>query len=181
MKCGLLVLLFSVGSLVAVVGQSPAIELYRVKVVTVAGNRLRGILDDVSASELLIGDDDHDRRLGEAVSLSSVRKVILKRNSRRKSAIQGAIIGGLVTGYLVVRSSKKNGFRSPVVYGINLVIATGGGVAAGAVLGYGIGPVSRRVIRPTGRDPDQAVENLRRQLDPFTYSYQNDVLNRIRP
>lgn len=166
------------------VGVAQSIEIYKVKVVTKDGSRVRGTLDDVSETHVAIGDNDQAapwfRRSGGKVPLSDVLKVVLRRQSKRRATIQGGIVGGLITGFAVVQSTEKNGFRSPVVYVLNLVMAAGGGAAAGAIVGHGIGSVSARTIRPFRSGTVENVsESLRRQLDPFTYSYQSDVLNRV--
>lgn len=180
MKRGLLVLLLTVGNGLASIGQPSPIELYQVRVITNKGSRLRGVLEDVSDTYVTLGKH-HGRHSGGRIRLNSVRKIILKRSNRRRLVIRGAVAGGLLTGYLIVRSSEKNGFSSPVLYGINVVMGVAGGAVAGGLLGYGIGPLSRKVIRPEGRDPEQAAKNIRRQLEPFTQRYLDDVLNHARP
>ena len=177
----LTVVLALFGSVIAV---AQSIEVYKVKVVTKDGSRVRGTLDNVSETYVAIGDNDQAapwfRRSGGKVPLSDVVKVVLRRHSKRKSTIQGGIIGGLITGFVVVQSTKKSGFRSPVLYGINLAMAVGGGAAVGAIVGHSVGSVSAKTIRPFRNGTVENVnESLRRQLDPFTYSYQNDVLNRV--
>lgn len=172
-------------STVRLLAQPAAVELYHVKVLTNEGKRLRGILIDVDESRLYIGDVDKSanglRPSDGSVTLDNVKRVILRRNSRRRPTITGAILGGLATGVVVVRSTRRNPFRSPVLYGLNLGMSVGAGAVAGGLLGNRIGNTPRRVIRPVDQTPDEAAENLRRQLEPFTYSHQNDVLNRIRP
>src|SRR5919199_5354443 len=164
--------------------QKPKVELYLIKVVTIEGNHLKGILEDVSSTGINIGSEatGNGRIYDEGeVPLSSVKKIVLRRHNRKRSAIQGSIIGALVLGYAVVQTSQKNGFRSPTFYGLNLGLAMIGGAGAGGLIGYHISPISRKVIRPQGRDREDANENLRRQLAPFTYSFQSDFLNRTQP
>ena len=161
-----------------------SVEVYTVKVVTKEGRRIRGTLDDVSETHVAVGDNDVAapwfRHSGNKVLLSDVRKVVIRRQSKRRVTVQGAIVGGLLTGFVVVQSAKKSGFRSPVLYGLNLVLAAAGGAAAGALVSHSIGSVSAKTIRPLGRGNVEDVnERLRRQLEPFTYSHQNDVLNRV--
>lgn len=89
-------------------------------------------------------------------------------------------MGGGLAAFLIIRSSQRNGFRSPILYGVNLVMGAGAGAAAGALVGHSIGSVSAKTIRPFRNETDAGSnESLRRQLEPFTYSYQNDVLNRV--
>ena len=167
---------------VTTVAQS--VEVYKVSVVTKAGNRIRGPLDDVSKTHLYVGYNDPAapwfRRSGDEVALSSIRKVVIRRQSKRRATIQGAIVGGLITGFVVVQSAERSGFRSQVLYGLNLLMGAAGGAAAGALVGHSIGSVSAKTVRPLKRGSvDDISENLRRQLDPFTYSHQSDVLNRV--
>lgn len=157
-------------------------ELYRVRVVTVDGKGMRGVLYDVSESHVHLVEDDkgvqYDDRL---IPLADVKRVVIRRQSPGGATITGAILGGLATGFLVVQSSRKNLFRSPVLYGLNLSLAVGAGAAGGALIGHKVGNTTRRVIRPVGREYPAATESLRRQLEPFSYSYQRGVLNRLRP
>ncbi len=185
MKRHVLVLFLSFTSVSTLLAQSSSVELYRIKVVTVEGERWRGILNDVSNVDVLIGEDHQAspgfRYTESRIPLARIRKIILRRYSRRKSAIQGAILGGLAVGYVVVESTRRSQFRNPALYGLNLGLAIVGGGAAGALIGHSIGPITRKIIKPTGRDQGDTDENLRRQLLPFTYSYQNDVLNHTQP
>ncbi|QJW88273.1 hypothetical protein HNV11_02215 [Spirosoma taeanense] len=174
--------LFLLTAVTAALAQKPSVEVYKVKVVMQGGPRLRGTLADVSETDVTInGEGTGWYQPTRNIPLSGVKKVVLRRRNRQRSPVQGAILGGLLLGYTVVRSSQKNGFRSPVLYGLNLTLAVAGGAGLGAVLGNHLGPNSRKVIRPRGRDGEQVSENLRRQLEPFTYAYQLDVLNRVRP
>lgn len=175
-----LVLTVGLALSVSAVAVAQAVEAYKVKIVTAGGNRFRGTLDDVSDEYIYL---DHEgvrkRDFIRRVPLTHVRKVVLRQQSKRKSTIEGAIIGGLITGFVVVQSAKKSGFRSPVLYGVNLVMGAGGGAAAGALIGHSIGSVSAKTIRPFRSGTVENVnESLRRQLVPFTYTYQSDVLNR---
>ena len=102
------------------------------------------------------------------------------RQNRRRNTLEGAVVGAGLTSFLIVQSSKRSGFRSPVLYGLNLLMGAAAGAAAGALVGHSIGSVSARIIRPLGRGSTETInESLRRQLTPFTYTYRNDVLNRV--
>ena len=162
-----------------VAAQKFSVETYRVRVVTQGGNRFRGVLNDVTDQHLYV---EHAHPIPQnrnaKIPLALIRKVTIRYN-RRKSTLEGAIIGGGLAGFATIRSSKKNGFRSPVVYGLNLAIVVGAGAGIGALIGRNIGPISRKTIRPFGPTPDEMAESLRRQLAPFTFEYQNDVLNRV--
>lgn len=161
------------------VAQKRPVETYKARVVTIGGNRFRGVLDDVTDQYLYLDYEGAGRRgLTDRIPLTQIRKVAIRYN-RRRNTLEGTIVGGGLAAFLTIRSSKKNGFRSPVLYSLNLAIAVGGGAGIGALIGRNIGPTSRKTIRSFGQTPDEAAESLRRQLEPFTYTYQNDVLNRV--
>ena len=163
----------------SIAAQKFSVETYKARVVTQGGNRFRGVLDDVADGYLYIDyTNSRPHHRSEKILLVLIRKVTIRYN-RRKSTLEGAIVGGGLAGFFTIRSSKKNGFRSPIVYGLNLVIAVGGGAAIGALIGRNIGPLTRKTIQPFGQTPDEMAESLRRQLKPFTFEYQNDVLNRV--
>lgn len=170
-----LVLLLSCSAL----AQKRPVETYKARVVTIGGNRLRGILDDVTDQYLFLDYEGAGRRgLPDRIPLTQIRKVVIRHNQRRNT-IEGAIVGGGLAAFATIRSSKKNGFRSSVVYGLNLAMAVGAGAGIGALIGRNIGPIARKTIRPFGQTPDETDESLRRQLKPFTYSHQSDILNRV--
>lgn len=159
--------------------QKRQVETYKARVVTIGGSRFRGVLDDVTDRYLFLDYEGAGRRgLTDQIPLNQIRKVII-RHDQRKNTIEGAIVGGGLAAFATIRSSKKNGFSSPVVYGLNLAIAVGAGAGIGALIGRNIGPITRKTIRPFGQTPDEAAESLRRQLEPFTYSHQSDILNRV--
>ncbi|AQG78116.1 hypothetical protein [Spirosoma montaniterrae] len=146
---------------------------YQARVVTEDRYRVQGILTNVTATHVHIDD--------EQVPLVTVRKIIIRRANRRGAALNGAIIGGLTTGFLSIRSNQKSRFQSPILFGLSLTMTAAIGAGAGALAGYAIGPINRRVIRPIVAAPNEVAENLRRQLDPFTSRSQQDVLNRVQP
>lgn len=162
--------------------QSVSAELYKAKVITLNGKAVRGILYDVSEIQVhLVGEERFGYGDDARMPLVSIRRVVIRRSSRRGATTTGAIIGGVAMSFFVVQSARKYGFRSPVSYGLNLTLGAAAGAAAGALVGNKIGNTSRRVIRPIGRDPETAGESLRRQLEPFTSEYQNGFLNRLPP
>lgn len=179
MRRSLLTTLIMMSFSVATIAQELEVVEYRARVLTKGGNRLRGILEEVTGEYLYVDylNSKSHHRSGK-IPLTSIRKVVIRYN-RRRSTLEGAIVGGGLAAFATIRSSKKNGFRSPVVYGLNLAIAVGAGAGIGALIGRNIGPAARKTIRPFGQTPDEAAESLRRQLKPFTYTYQNDVLNRV--
>jgi hypothetical protein len=160
-------------------GQPRSIENVRAHIITNGGNHLRGTLNDVSNEYLYV--EPTGPRLSyrlERIPLSAIRKVVV-RFKRRTSTVEGAVVGGGLLAFITIRSSQRNPFRSPVLFGINLAASTAVGAAGGALLGSAIGPRTRKTIRPFGQTTEQSVEQLRRQLEPFTYTYQSDILNRI--
>lgn len=163
----------------AATAQESAAEEYRVRVTTKSGNHIRGILNEVTDEYLYVGYlDSRPHHRSEKIPLRVIHKAVI-RYKRSKHTLEGAVVGVGLAAFLTIQSSNRNGFRSPVVYGLNLVIAAGAGAAIGAIIGRNIGSISRRTIRPIGQTPDEAAESLRRQLKPFTYEYQNDILNRV--
>ncbi|GAB3642291.1 hypothetical protein [Spirosoma arcticum] len=179
LRCPVLIVTLILSCSATVAAQKFSVETYKVRIVTQAGNRFSGVLDDVTDQYLYV---EHANPIPQnrtaRFPLAGIRKVTVRYN-RRKSTLEGAIIGGGLAGFATIRSSKKNGFRSPIVYGLNLAIVVGAGAGIGALIGRKIGPISRRMIRPFGQTPNERAESLRRQLQPFTYEYQNDVLNRV--
>lgn len=157
------------------------VELYTATVVAQDGHRLRGILAGVSTTEVFIGDQP-DTRLDqcESVALSAVRKVVLRRTKHRRAAVRGAVVGGIGIGLLTLESSQKNGFRSPVVYGVTLASAVVGGALAGALVGNSIGPLFSKTIRPRPRSsPDETIRGISQELRPYSVDYQQTILDRL--
>lgn len=155
--------------------QKPKATLYRVTVVLKTGHRLRGLLSDVTDSYLRVGATDNNR--GGLIELATIRKVVVRRNSRKNAFISGAIVGGLLTGYVANQSLQKNQVSTPVIYGLTLTLSAAGGAAGGLLVGSLIGNISSRVIRPLDRtNPEQI---LFHQLEPFTTQYQEDIINSL--
>jgi hypothetical protein len=155
--------------------QEPLVEEYRVRIVTKEGNRFRGVLDEVTDSQLYVETrPQHWRR---RIPLSAVRKVVIRRENKKTVLITGAVIGALIVGFISNESLRQNPARSPVAYGLTLAFASAGGATAGLILSSAIGNVSSRVIRPL--DPANPEGSLRRQLEPFSVEYQQDLLNRL--
>jgi len=154
--------------------QKPVIEEYRVRVVTKTGYRLRGILDDVTASHLTV---NYAYRQTERVPLSNVRKVVLRRANKKTVQITGAVVGGLLVGFIANQALKDRPARSPVLQGLSITFAAAAGATAGLILSSAIGNLTSRVIRPL--DPVNPDLSLQRQLEPFSIRYQQDLLNRL--
>ncbi|MDB5243164.1 MAG: hypothetical protein JWP57_3789 [Spirosoma sp.] len=178
MHCWLLSGLVVLSFLATASAQKFTAEEFRVRVVTKCGKQTRGILHEVT-DEYLYLDYINPKRNGysERIPLSIIRKVLVRSN--RKNTLEGGILGGGLAAFLTIRSSKKNGFHSPVVYALNLTIAVGGGAAIGAIIGRNIRPLTPRRIRPYGQTPEEAARSLRLQLEPLAYANQTNILNRI--
>lgn len=157
-------------------GQNQSVETYEAKVNLLNGKRFYGRLYTVQEQDLYL-DDKHSNKQYR-LPLTLIRKVVI-RFKRRRSTLEGGVVGGSLLAFLAIRSARKNPFRSPALFGVNLLFATAAGAAAGALIGRNIGPQARKTIRPFGQTPDQIAESLRGQLDPFTYTRQSDVLNRV--
>lgn len=171
-----IVLLISSSLSSSLLAQRLTVDVYRVRVTTKTGEQFRGILNDVNDTDILIGSVRNRYREG-AVPLSSIRKVAIRRINKKSAIVTGAILGGLLTGYLSNQSLQKNQPNSPVLYGLTLTFAAAGGAAGGLLVGAAVGNLTKRVIRPLGQnDPELS---LFRQLEPFSIRYQQDFINRL--
>jgi len=179
MKVLLLLGVVLLSSATTLPGQS--VEIYTATVVTLDGQRARGLLKEVSETTIIIGDyTDAPSGLDDVIALSGIRKVVLRRTNQRRATIRGAVAGGIVIGLLTVESSRKSGFRSPVVYGITLASAIVGGALAGALAGNGIRSLFKKTVRPRTRNTTyESNQNLRRELEPYTFLYQQTILDRV--
>ena len=143
---------------------------------TKAGKHFRGILNDINDTDLLIGST-RNRYREEAIPLSSIRKVAIRRINKRSAIVTGAVLGGLLTGYLSNQSLQKNQPNSPVLYGLTLTFAAAGGAAGGLLVGAAAGNLAKRVIRPLPlAEPELS---LFYQLEPFSIRYQQGFINRL--
>lgn len=161
----------------SIMAQQPVENVYHIKVITKKGNHFRGVLWDVTASNLYV---EHEQRsLSGRIPFANVHKIVLRRKSKKDAMITGAILGGLALGFVTHQSLQKNPTSSPIAYGLTLTFATAGGATAGLLVGSEIGNLKKIVIRPSAfTDPDQS---LYRQLEPFSFRYQQDIINRIPP
>ncbi|MBC8151961.1 MAG: hypothetical protein H7Z72_03535 [Bacteroidetes bacterium] len=159
--------------------QKLTVETYRVTVVTKTGERSRGIFDDVTPTALYHGAGIRSGpgTGARAIPLEKIRKVVLRRANKRLAIRTGAIVGGVAFGLLTAQGLQKNPTRNPVAYGLTLLFGAGTGAVVGAGAGALVGTISHRVIRP--RDRENSLDDFRRQLEPFTVRYQDDVFNRI--
>ncbi|WP_157634650.1 hypothetical protein [Spirosoma panaciterrae] len=155
--------------------QQPAETVYHIKVVTKSGEHYKGILSDVTDANVYVA---YEKRLVSGrVALTDIRKIVLRRNSKKNAMITGAIIGGLAAGFASYNSLQRNQPSSAVNYGITLTFAATGGAAAGLLVGSGIGNLKKIVVRPAMfANPELS---LFRQLEPFTWRYHQDIINRL--
>ncbi len=171
--------IFLSGSMAAF-AQKSAIEVYRVRIVTREGRNVHGVLDTVTDHDLSVNDlNSRQRHRQTRIALTNISKVVIR--SDRRHTLEGALVGGAVFAFLSLESGRKTPFRSPILFGINVALTTAVGAGAGALIGKNVRPVGHRTVRPLGQTPDEAVENMRRQLEPFSYSRQNDILNQVPP
>lgn len=155
--------------------QQPKAVVYQIKVFTKAGNHLRGILEEVTDSYLYLRNEK--RGQSGRIPFANIQKVVIRRKSKKNALISGAIVGGLLTGYVANQSLQNNPVRGPVIYGLTLTLSAAGGAAAGLLVGSAIGNSTRRVIRPLDQNnPDLS---LFRQLQPLSWRYQQDFINRL--
>ena len=173
MKIALLLIL-TLGAVSFTFAQKLTAEDYHATVVTRQGKRIRGVLDDVTVDKVYLTGESATLRI---VPLDMIRKVVVRRDNKRPAVRTGAIIGGLVFGFFTVEGLKKNPTSNPISAGLTLLLATGTGAAVGAGAGAIVGNVASRVVRPGTRD--NQLDDLRRQLEPFSVRYQRDVLRRV--
>ncbi len=161
--------------------QRLAVDLHQVKVITIDGQRVDGILYDVTETALFVGYGTSAATVrppfDEGVDLVRVKKVIIRRLNKRKSVLTGAVLGGLLTVFVTNQSLQKSPPRSASLYGVSLVLGAGIGAGVGAFVGNLIGNPTRRVVRP--HDPANPSLSLYRELRPFSYQYQIDLMDRL--
>jgi hypothetical protein len=158
-----------------------AVSNYIIKVVLHNGKRYRGIVGQVTEGTLRIEDNPEMLLFpysGATLSLSEIKRAVIRPNRRRSARIKGAIAGGLLGLYAGVVHARSNTFRSPALFGVNLALVIGVGAAAGGLTGHLIGNTKRVVIRAVGDDPTTRARQLRVQLEPYSYTHQQDMINR---
>ncbi|WP_223860357.1 hypothetical protein [Spirosoma validum] len=158
--------------------QQLAVDAYWVKIVTTEGNRFSGVLSDIDNSHLYLTQERNTWRTDDGrIPIDRIRKVAIRRKNQTPAVITGAVLGGLLVGYLANQSLRTNQTRSPVSHGLTLTFAIAGGAAGGVVIGSAVGRLTRRVIRPLQLvDP---ATFLLRQLEPFSVRYQQDFMYRL--
>ena len=162
----------------ATVAQQPAVEEFRVRVITNDGHHVHGILDDVTDQHLYVDCvNARSYHRSEKIPLTAIRRAIIRSN--RRKTLEGPLVGAAITSFLSIDSGRKNGFRSPVIFGLNVVLAAAVGAAAGALVGRAIRLTGHKTIRPFGRTPEEIANSLRLQLEPFSLANQNTILNRM--
>ncbi|WP_345240730.1 hypothetical protein [Nibrella saemangeumensis] len=159
-----------------------AADLYRVKITTLAGRRVVGYLYDLNNSQVLYTRDNPNKENLINVMVLDIRLArrvsLYPQSGWFAGPLEGAVIGGIGLGYLAFQSIQKSPPRSPVAYGLNLVLAVGGGAGLGAVAGSGI---QQLTARPLFRSVVQEgkINELMEQLRPYSYRYQTEVIERI--
>ncbi|RYF78281.1 MAG: hypothetical protein EOO39_01875 [Cytophagaceae bacterium] len=154
---------------------------YTIKVVLQNGKRCRGIVGKLT-DQILDVENDPELLLfpysGEFVKLSDIKRAVIRPSHRRLPRIKGAVVGGLAGLYVGIVHAPLGTFRSPALFGVNLALVIGTGVAAGGLAGHLIGNTKRVVIRPVGNDPVTRERQMYRQLEPYSYESQQDILDR---
>jgi hypothetical protein len=150
--------------------QQPTVELYRVRVITKNGDRFRGTLEDIDSSFVYIGGFG-----GDMVPLGLIRKVVLRRNSKKRVQLVGIALGAIAGGYLANRGLEKNPTRSIVLHGVTVSFSAVGGAIVGLLVGSGIGNINTRVIRPAELNSS----SLYRELKPFSERYQQEMIDHL--
>ncbi|XWW48041.1 hypothetical protein JYG30_11615 [Fibrella sp. USSR17] len=157
------------------------VTVYTIKVVLQNGERCRGIVGALT-DQILDVENDPELLLfpysGQLVKLSDIKRAVIRPSSRRLPRIKGAIVGGLAGLYAGLVHAPESTFRSPTLFGLNLVLIMGTGSAAGMLTGHLIGNTKRVVIRAVGNDPVTRARQLRLQLDPYSYESQQDMIDR---
>ncbi|MBO0931063.1 hypothetical protein [Fibrella aquatilis] len=177
----LLALLLSLGH-AALFAQPVYQESYKIKVILNSGERLYGLIDYLTDSTLTVANDTERASFSSrgapwnTVAFTDIKRVIVKRTSKKRSRISGAIVGGLLAGFAEVATSQKNQFRSPSLAIVNTILATGAGALIGMVAGHLVGNTSRFVIRPAGSDPETINRSIRLRLEPFLYDAQQRLM-----
>ena len=139
-----LTILVSLSANITLFAQNPAVDAYRIKVVTKAGDRFRGTFSDIDDLFIYLSFGRYSQE--DRILLTNIRKVVIRRNSKKSVLISGSIVGGLVSGFLANESLKTNPTRSPVAHGLTVIFAVAGGAASGLLLGSAIGSISSRDI-----------------------------------
>ena len=167
---GLVLLLIT--QVTALQAQQPAVELYRVRVITINGDHMRGTLEDIDSSFVYIGGHG-----GDYVPLSMIRKVILRRNNKKRVQVVGATLGAIAGGYLANEGLRKNPTRSIALHGVTVSFSAIGGAIVGLLTGSVVGNVNSRVIRPSSGS--NSTISIYRELKPFSRRYQREMIDHL--
>lgn len=165
----------------SVLAQRTSADVYRVKIFTVYGARIQGILYEVTDSLLFYREIDTPKGVlipgGGAVLLSDIEKVVVRRETKRAPILQGGLVGAVTGGYLSFLSLRRNPTRSFALAGVTVVSGVAGIAGIGAIVGSLIGRSPKRVFRNQGGEAASAL--LGDQLRPFAYSNQMDVMYEV--
>lgn len=159
------------------IAQHYKIGTYKIQILMDSGERLNGILSGVSESTLYVEDKRHNII---RLPLTTIRKVkLIDVNNVRSRLITGAILGGLAGGYASYQGNNRSpgNSRSPVLLGVTLVFGAAGGAGFGALIGKFTSSIGRAhfVFRATGEP--ESVARLYHLLEPFSETFQKDVIN----
>lgn len=162
-----------------ILSQAVPREFYKIKVVLNDGQRLGSFINSMTDSTLTVsGGDGWGNIVGGTVTFTDIKRVIIKRASKKKSRTKGAIAGGLITGLVVYNNAHQNQLRSPTISVVNATLTIAVGAGLGLLAGHLIGNTSRVVVRPVGTDPETIARSIRLQLEPFSYDYQQRLMQK---
>ncbi len=157
------------------------VTVYNIKVVLQNGERCRGIIGELT-EQILDVENDPELFLfphsGQFVKLSDIKRAVIRPNRRRLPRIKGAIAGGLLGLYVGIVHAPLSTYRTSTLFGLNLALTTGAGAAAGMLTGHLIGNTKRVVIRAVGDDPVTRERLMYRQLAPYSYESQQEMIDR---
>ncbi|WP_041257615.1 hypothetical protein [Fibrella aestuarina] len=162
--------------------QATGPDRYRARVVTTAGRRFHGVLEDVDSYGVYLRQATSARNQFDQdgyLPISTIRKVVVVRRQKKRLQVAGAAIGAAALGFVSYEALKKNPPRSDISYGLTLTFSAAAGAAIGYALGSGANALfdqaNRRVFRPAY--PGDST-TLIRQLQPFCERYRQELFDR---
>ncbi|GAB4055829.1 LSm family protein [Spirosoma litoris] len=172
----LILLLTLLSSPIRGLAQRYEIGTYKIRVLLDSGERINGVLSGVSESTLYFEDK---RRDIIKIPLTSIRKVkLIDVNNVRSRIITGAILGALAGGYASYQGNNHSpgNSRSPILLGVTIAFGAAGGAGFGALIGKFSASIGRArfTFRSVG-DPE-SVTRLYHLLEPFSETFQKDVI-----
>jgi hypothetical protein len=154
--------------------QELPLDTYRINIITKAGNRYQGLLNDVTDSTVsyLTGKNND---VG-SVNLADIDRVVLRRSNQKRLVRNSMLLGSLLFGFLTLNGLERNPTQSSTASAITLFWGTGTGTILGGGAGLLLASIlHRRIVRPS---PDADSQTMfRRQLEPLSIRYQTQFFN----